>query len=297
MKKIYLKLFSMILVLSLIFQISALDFERENRINFGHVVRIQSLNTIPAEISPGELAILNITLRNSATFEINDIMVQINLPNEINFLNDVSKIKLAKLSSGESNELHFQIIPLPGISEGIYNTGITIDYVNFIGDERQDNDSFGILVKSTPKLFIKAESSNIYGKGDVGEISLTFVNNDVGDIKFLTIELLESDNYAILSTNKEYIGDLDSDDFESVDFKIRLKTKQRKITLPLIIDYRDALNKEYHKEISANLNILTAKEAGKKTTSTLSIIIWLVILGGLGYGVYKKYFKKKKLKK
>lgn len=296
MNKKYLAMFGLIITLSLIVNVTALDFEKENRLAFGHVMKIKDISVTPSNLVPGREGILKLSIENTAKFEIRDIRVQINLPDEISFLDDISKRKIAILDSGISQELEYDIIVSSETDEGVYKIPITVDYINFIGDERQDNDSFGIIIKSVPKLFIKAEDSNLYEKGDIGDITLTFVNNDIGNIKFLTIELLESENYNVVSVNKDYIGDLDSDDFESVDFKIRLNTKNKEIPLLLRLNYKDALNQDYTQELDVNLNILTAAERGEKTTNVWSIIFWIIVICGIGYWIYNKKFKKKSKK-
>jgi len=299
MKKTILMGLGIIILASLIVNISAaepLDDYRIQRLNFGHVMKIKNVSTTPLDLIPGENAKLELTIENTAAIEIWDIRTQIYLPDEISFLEDISKKKLARLNSGQSSKLSYNLIISPDAEEGVYEVSVTTDYVDHIGEERQDNDTFGVIIKSIPKFFVKVEESNLRSKGDTGEITLTFVNNDIGDIKFLTIELLESEEYDVISESKEYIGDLDSDDFESTDFKIRLDTKEKEIPLKLNLNYKDALNKDYSQEVEVNLGILTAAEAGEDTRSIWSILFWVIVLGGVGYWIYNKKFKKKSKK-
>jgi len=104
---------------------------------------------------------------------------------------------------------------------------------------------------------------------------------------------LDSSDYKILSSNKEYIGDLDSDDFQSVDFKIKINPKKM-VSLKFKISYMDALNKEYSEELEAQLKILSAAEIGKAKNNTSTIVIFLVIVIIAGYYFYKRYQRKRK---
>ncbi len=291
-----LSLFNIIVFICLISQISALnlDDDRENRINFGHVMVIDEIKMHPEFISPGENGTIKVKINNIANFELTDVRVKINLPEEIKFLNSVSKKKIGRIESGEILELEFDVISLPDADEGIYNATITVDYLNHIGDERQDNDEFGILViKGEPKIFAKIDNTEIYKGNNIGEVTVTFVNNNLANLKFLTVELLESNDYKILSSNKEYIGDLDSDDFESADFKLSVDTKKEEIPLKLKLTYRDALNQKYVEEVFANIKVLTAREMGITSSNALIIII-ILILCFVGYYFYKRYKKKKR---
>ena len=291
-----LGIFSIFVIFLVIAQISALDDDRERRINFGHVMVIDKIEMQPEYISPGKNGAIKVTLRNNANFELTDVRVELDLPDEIKFLNSVSKKKIGKIESGETLDLMFNIISDPGAGGGAYSANITVDYVNHIGDERQDSDEFGILViKSIPKIFIKVDSTEIYKGNNLGEITLTFVNNNLANLKFLTVELLESEDYKIISANKEYIGDLDSDDFESIDFKLSIDKKKEIIPLKLKLSYMDALNKEYSERLDVPFEVLSSKELGiVENRTTRAIIIGILIIGA-GYYFYKKR-KKKKIK-
>jgi len=281
--------------LLLVAQISALDDDRERRINFGHVMVIDKIEMSPGFIAPGESGTIEVTIRNNANFELIDVRAQINLPDEIKFLNSVSKKKIGRVDSGETIEIKYDVISTPNAAEGIYNATITVDYVNHIGDERQDDDVFGILViKSEPKIFAQIDSTEIYKGSDIGEVTITLVNNHLADLKFLTVELLESEEYKIISANKEYVGDLDSDDFESIDFRLSVNKKKGTVPLKAKLSYMDSLNKEYVEELIIPLNILSPAELGIGEGGTARVIVVVILLAVVGYYLYKRYKKKKK---
>ena len=66
------------------------------------------------------------------------------------------------------------------------------------------------------------------------------------DIKFLNVKLDKAEGYKVLSPYEVYIGNIDSDDYETADFKINVdKASKEKVILPLTIEYNDANNQEY----------------------------------------------------
>ncbi len=276
----------------------SIELDRQQRLNFGHVLIIENISTSPPELIPGQPGKLRLTVRNNGNFQLNDIRVQIDLPSKISFLNDVSKRKIPTLASLEREELEYDVVVLPGSSEGISNANITTDYLNHIGDERQDIDTFGIAIKSVPKFYVFLDESTIYQGKYLGEVTITFINNDIGDAKFLTVELQENSDYEIIPPSREYIGDLDSDDFESAEFKINVKSREKAVVLPLKVNYKDTFNNEYSEDMNAYLYIKTPAEAGIKSNITTIIVVILLILGIVGYIFYRKYKKKKnRLKK
>ena len=134
----------------LIAGVSALDIENQEKLNFGHVIVVDGLSTVPATIEPGVPAVFKASLENSGSEFANNLRIELKLPAEVGFFNDVSKKKISKLNSGDSGEIEFNIIALPGISEGIYDANLTVDYVNHIGEERQDVYVISIIVKTKP---------------------------------------------------------------------------------------------------------------------------------------------------
>jgi len=279
------------------------EYLEDNRTvnNMDHAIRIQEISSVPDYIAPGENAIVKIRIENSAKLHLDDVRIKLALPADFSFLDDVNQVKISRLESKESKNISFNVISSPSINEGIYDASLIVNYVSYlgtnyanVGEDQQDNYTLGLIVKGTPEIFAQIEKSGIYRGNDVGVVTIKFVNNGVGDAKFLTVELLESEGYEIISSNKDYIGDLDSDDFESVDFRIKVN-KERTTDLLLKITYKDSLNKDYSKEFKLPLEIREAKELGIKTNGTSTTIIVIIIIAVIGYLIYKKYKKKKKI--
>jgi hypothetical protein len=290
MKKILVILVFLVLVSG----INALDQTRQYRLEFGHILDVNEIGTDPMTLSPGKSSILNILIENTGKEFVKDLRVQLEPPDEVAFLNDVSNKKTAQLDSGESKMIEFNIIALPDAEEGIYEALLQFDYVNHIGEERHDNYTISFIVKGSPKMFVKISDSEVYKENKIGDVTITFVNNDVANLKFLTVELMESEDYEIISSNREYIGDLDSDDFESVDFRISVNDKAGDVMLPLTVSYKDSLNEDYSENFTALLKMRSAKELGISEGSSWTWIILLIIILIAGYFGYRKFFIKKK---
>ena len=280
-----------LLIISVNAQVSPLDETRMDRLNFGHTLIIQNISV--GELSQGKPAVLKLVLENSADFYLRDIRIDLNLPSGISFVDDVSRKKIADMEAREVRELTFNIVASPDTSEGVYDGSIMTYYLNHMGTERTDNNTFSIIVKSSPELFAKIDNSELYKGNGIGDVTITFVNNGVADIKFLTVELKSSPDYYITSTNKEYIGDLDSDDFESIDFSLKLTSEKDEIILPLNLHYKDALNNDYSQDIELMLKIRTAEELGKKSNTTTWVVIIIIMVIILGFMFYRSRKKKK----
>lgn len=299
MKKSVIAGLAVFLILFSIINVLALYSPDNNTIDYGHVLRVKSLN-VP-ELNPGETGILKVILQNGAKYSVTDIRTKLILPSQFQFSDDVDKVKSSEIKSGEDREFDFRIVAQPNSNDGIYTATLSVDYlshyaVNFInvGDESQDNYTLSLVIKSQPSIFMILQDSEIYRGKSFGSITLKFVNNGTSNLKFLNVHLKESDEYEILSDKNYYIGDLDSDDFETVVFRIKTNQKEM-VTIPVEVQYKDPLNNNYNQELTTTLIIRSASEAGKKGQSYawafwLIAIIALIII----YFVYKKFKKKKK---
>jgi len=282
--------------------VSALYVEDSETVDFGHYMRIYNVSSKPSYISPGEESIISFNIKNNGKGAAENIRIKLILPPELKFYEDVDTVKISKLNPLESLGVNFQIIASPDASEGVYNANLTVDYTSFfaadfanVGEDYHDNFVLGIIVKSDPIIFVEVEDSKIYKGQNTGEVTFKFVNNDLADVKFLTVELEESEDYKIISSPREYIGDLDSDDFESIDFKLKAKKTSKDILLPLKISYKDSMNKDYEDRIEASLKMYSAKELGVEKNNATTYLVVIVILGVVGWFVWKRYFKKKKI--
>ncbi|MBU0957201.1 MAG: hypothetical protein KKF56_00135 [Nanoarchaeota archaeon] len=302
MKKTNLLLISVILFLLLVLQVSALastdENERSDRLDFGHVLNVKSVTMDPPFIPQGGSANLTLLLENNANFIIKDVRIDIDLPSQIAFNNDISQKKIVKMESGEMRIVYYNVIALPSAIEGIYESELTINYLNNMGTERQDNSTFSIMIKSTPNIVVKIDKSEVYKGSNVGEVTIKFINNGLANIKLLTVKLLESEDFEIIESNVNYIGDLDSDDFETVGFRIKEISGNSQINLPLEIQYKDALNNNYLETINVPLKLEKASDLGlgNGNSTIIWIIIFIIIIAAwIFYKRYKNKHHKKRL--
>lgn len=298
-KILFLLMLVLIFSISFISFVSAEDIRYEilEKLGHGHVLYISEVGTNPYPIPAGSSAVLSFNIKNMGDSKVKDIRLTLSLPKQFTTLNDITIKKLAELNAGESRKIEFDIMALPDVDEGVYETSIYSEYVNPVGTDINENVSIGLALSGDPSIFIKIKNSEIHATNKMGEITLEFVNNDISNIKFLTVELEESEDYEILSPNKEYIGDLDSDDVEGADFRLKITTNKKEIELPLSLTYRDSLNREYNQKLNVMLPIRSAGELGIKQDYTLVIFIVIAIAIVVAFILYKKWKRKKNAKR
>ncbi|MBR9703992.1 hypothetical protein GOV12_01165 [Candidatus Pacearchaeota archaeon] len=285
-KKIGISLISIIFLLFVITNINA--------------VIIQSVITHPEEISPGETARISLIVKNNGEEDIEDFSAILDLTDvPIAPYDSGIDFSIDEIREGKIREVFFNIIALNSAKSGIYKVPIKMSYTE---DEEkiERNSLISVMIFSLPEIEVSIEEG-LFIKGQENEISLKIINKGLSDSKFLEIELESSSFYTILTPPNSYIGDVDSDDFQNVEYKILFKENiPSRINLPVIVKYKDVTNKEYTEINDLDLKIYSTKDAIKlgliKTNnySSIVIIIIVVIILIIIWRVISKRRKKKK---
>jgi len=129
-------------------------------------------------------------------------------------------------------------------------------------------------------------------------MTVKIVNKGLPDMKFVNVRLFNSSKYRIISPSEVYIGNIDSDDYETADFKLYIeKNSDKKVILPLAVEYKDANNKNYKNIVNLELPLYSSSEAKKLGLSEGNgnfKWVLLVILAAAGFFGYRYWKKKKK---
>lgn len=291
----YIVTFALVLILS-ISSVIAADLEplREQLLKYGPSLYITNVHTHPEEIQPGSEAIVSIQIENVAPHQLRDIIMNLELPSQF-VTGDFSKKKIRTLEGLAKSEINFTIVPLPSSKEGIYKVPLSITYLDEIGNSYSENNTIGLKIYSKPKIFVEISSSDIYSGNLLGNIDIRIANTGISDIKFLVIELATSEDYEVIGSNKNYVGAISSDDYETIDFKLRANSAAKEINLKLNLDYSDSNNNDYKEVITLPFKLVSAKDVGIKQSNNNSIILFIIgiLVAYIAYKQIKKRLKKK----
>jgi len=261
-------------------------------------ISVEDVSSLPGEIAPGGTADVFIEVENIFEFDVINVNIKLDLENTpFAPYQSSSEDFVDELDEGDDERFKFTLIVLPETDSGIYKIPYEITYEEVGGNETFTKEGLiGLIVNSEPELRASLESSNVLIKGQENEIEIKIVNSGLSDVKF--VYLKSSDTIAIefLNDKEQYIGDIDSDDFDSVKYIIKLNPNAPKnINLLLFLTYKDPTNKEYSETVTVSLNTYTLKEAResglvKKPNYIIPIIIVLLVLG---YFI-RRFIKKRK---
>jgi len=224
-------------------------------------VDIASIFTEPNRLIPGSEATININLKNTANTLMRDITVKLDL-NGVPFtpLNSVNEKKVNKLSPNEDVMVSFDVIVDPDASSEPYKVPLHFTFYDGMDVLQSKNYTIGLLVDSEAELQLDIEETEIYTKGGSGNVIVSLSNIGPTDLKFVSLQLMESDDYEIIGTDRVYLGNLESDDFETAEFKISSKSS-KDIPLKVLVDYKNAYNEDFNKLYDVNLPMYSGGKA------------------------------------
>ena len=257
-------------------------------------ISVESSEETTAVIKPGQTANVKLRIDNPSSSAMRDITVKLELNSaDIPFapLGMTSEKKIDFIAVRNFGEVSYTLIASPDAEAGLYKVPVNIKYYDAQGYSHNVSDIIGIVVGSQPELSLEIESTELTTKTDTGNLILKIINGGTTDVKFLRIKLLESENIEIISQSAMYIGDVDSDDYETAEFRINMGEEETKLVFEL--DYKDANNIAYGEKMVLPVKLYSPSELGLKTGSSwVWIIVLLLIVGG--YFAWKRHKKKKK---
>jgi hypothetical protein len=315
---------------------SELDYFEVRVQSVDAAVIIDSVLLEPERISPGTTGTLNIKLKNMADSLMKNINVKLDLTletiprsstgAEASILYEAlpfaptsssGEKRVQSLKPGASAIVSYDLMVYPDAASRVYKLPVILTYKDELDEEFEKEAIVGVVVGSTPDIYVVIDSSDLVAGRKSGKVSFKFVNKGVTDVKFVDVVLEETEQYYVISNNEEYIGNIDSDDFESVDFSIYLKDngdpkkgseidlylkdngdpeKGSEIDFPLKVTFKDANNVDYSEDITLNYKIYTAEQKGEAKSRSAGFIVGAIIIIIVGWIIYRRWEKKRKAK-
>ncbi len=263
-------------------------------------VSIKSVSSSSTEIQPGEIIKVELTIENNLNSDVEGVVISLDL-NKVPFApyQSSNQKTLDEIEEDREEDVEFKLIADSNAKSGTYKFPVTIKYTL---DNEPGNSSgvISLIINAQPKIKAEVEDSVLI-KGQTKELTIKVTNSGLGDAKFLTIKLGIVKGIKLLSSDSIYIGDVDSDDFDTANFKVSVdKEAPSTLSLPVEITYLDSRNKEFTEKENLVLRAYTKKQAISlgliKKSRTLIYVISIVILIVL-FIVYRKIKKRRKLKR
>ncbi len=255
---------------------------------------ISSVTSTPSEIAPGQTSNIKLTVENEIGEDLENVQVSLDLAN-VPFAPFESSTQrtIDSLDDRDEEKVNFDLIALANADAGTYKIPVIISY-----DTVKETSYISLIINSKPELKLDAEGNLIKGMND--KISIKITNSGLSQVKLLSISIKTTTGLNVLGSSQVYIGNIDSNDFDSADFDVFISaTSPSIISLPVELTYKDATNKDYKENQNLILKTYTQQEAINlgliQKSNTLTYIVAIVVLIIL-YLIYRAIRKRRKKK-
>lgn len=260
-------------------------------------IAVISVETVPEKIKPGDETTVKVKIKNMADSTMRDVALKLDLTYSsvlttatlVSFdslpfapLGSSTEQKISSLKPNEVHEFEYKLISYSDAESKVYKVPIVITYYDELETQYTKNDILGLIVGSKPDLSVIVDETDLMVGKRTGTVSIRFINKGFSDVKFLDVTVPSNGKYELLSPEEVYVGNVDSDDYETADFKIYLKEdvkEEHEITLPVKVEYRDANNNIYTENIELAVHIHTSS----KITGVNPMQSLIGTLFGLGF--------------
>ena len=276
---------------------------------------ITSVTSSPSEVQPGEKFSLDLKIENNLNQDIEDVVVSLELngvnPTTGQVISSVpfapyqssSEVRIDSISEDDKENANFDLMTFSDSASGTYTISVKISYTLSSNGTRIDDENLGVvsvIINAKPEIDISSEGGALI-KGSKGKITIKIVNSGLGNAKFLGVSLKQIGGIQLTNSNKIYIGNIDSNDFDTADFNVFINADASStINLPVELTYTDSRNKQITENKIISIKTYTVKEA-----TNLGLIsknnTFLIIISMMGvlvlFLIYRRIKKKNRNKR
>jgi LPXTG-motif cell wall-anchored protein len=234
-----------------------------------------------APIITGEDESLKLTFTNEGN-AVSDL--RFTFSNESVRFRGLNEFKVGSVGAGEAKSLEVPLVA--ELQPGTQNVVLSLKWVE-AGKDRTGTITVPLEVISDARVgvFLEAKPAPLQAGGE-HTISVTVSNLGSYDIEGTTVEFA-SDSLTLLTIQpRQYIGGLESDDFSSVQYKVRVGYVEPG-TYPATVNvtFRDASGKWVTIETEANIAVVSPPQ---EEGSIVPLLFGLLVIGGVLYWWFKK---------
>jgi LPXTG-motif cell wall-anchored protein len=269
---------------------------------------IDGVKVDPQEIIPGSDGKVTITVKNDAPSLMTDLSLKLQLQAivggvlvDLPFapIDSGAEQKIYQIDPGQTADFTYTIKAYPDAVSKVYKIPFTLTYYDSLGTQNNKTDFIGVVVNSAPEIAVLIDKTDLTTQMRTGSATLKIINKGLSDVKFLNVIIQKSNDFDLLSnSDTNYVGNLVSDDYQTVDYTMDIKSSKNTVAIPVTLQYRDSNNNYYEKNINVSLNLIDSGKLnggnGGAGSTWVVIIIILLIVGGVWYYFRRKAKKNKK---
>lgn len=254
---------------------------------------VKEYTVTPEAVLPGQTATVQMTLENIGRIGVKNVDVSLDLSEQEQFstLGTGNVQRITHIGPGQSEKVTFTLGSDTSTEVKLYSLPVQLDYQDDRNKVYEGTAKISLLMNAEPEIQMIVDEADFKSRRAPGTVRLQVINRGIANIKYATVRLISTDQYEVLApSNSAYVGNLDSDDFETVEFMIRPVVEKPNVVVEL--DYKDEYNKDFKQQFTLPLRILTPRELGQESSPIGWVVFVIVVAGGIVY-----YWRRRKKRK
>lgn len=207
-------------------------------------------------ISPGQEGTIRFELENILSNDVEDVTLSLDFTDKPFIPIGSSQQSVDEIQDDEDEEFAFRIRASQDLAPGQYEIPYTITYEDQ-GDEKTRIGTIGIQVTGNPDLTFTV-NTEIPVVGRQGQITVRAINKGFADARFVALKVFP-EGMTLLSEDEVYIGEIESDDFETANFDVLFTDTDARVTV--LVQYKDFNNEQVIQNIEIPVQVYTSEQA------------------------------------
>ncbi|HIH38989.1 hypothetical protein J4460_05785 [Candidatus Woesearchaeota archaeon] len=214
------------------------------------------------ELIPGKNGKYTLTLKNDEDSLVRNVLITFDLTGlPLATEGTSNEVIINKVLPGETKDASLSFLIEPDAASNVYQLPFTITYQDSSGRNFTKTRNTALVIFDPPQYFFTLEQFDTFTENTKGEIVLSISNTGTSTMRFLALTLEDTEGYEVIGPRSTYIGNLESDDFETITYTIKTKGNlQKTVDLSLKLSYKDAFNEEYTTTETVPLRIYSTIE-------------------------------------
>tara|TARA_Y100000310_G_scaffold342784_1_gene447417 strand:+ start:171 stop:1034 length:864 start_codon:yes stop_codon:yes gene_type:complete len=260
---------------------------------------ITSVESFPSKIEPGNTANILLQIKNEENFDIERVTIKLDLSNPLLPIaprGAGTEKFITEIGDEDEEYVYFDIVVLSYASLGIYRIPLLITYE--VSEEIiTKSEVISLEVYSPPDLDVKISNPDFL-LAQVFEVEFEITNKGLSGVTSLNLKLEDSPFYDVISSQDIYVGKIDSDDFERVDFKVIMNYPiPNEVPFSINLEYYDSSNIKHTGDFKIKKRAYSLSEAKslglvEESRGSYTYIGFFVLI--VLFLIYKRFKKKRK---
>jgi hypothetical protein len=178
------------------------------------------------------------------------------------------------------------VISDPDATPGVYKIPVQATYQDPASNQYSRNSTISVIIATPPSIAVTLSSSDVLTPGSTGSFTISVTNRGLSTVQRMLATIGTSGQYSLISPPQAYLGDIETNDFQTTQVTAFVNTSAGTINVPVSVDYLDSFNRETKQSFTVPVRVYSPAEvaalqlggAQSSMPELIGVIVLLVVL-------------------